>query len=142
MKISAWQKVCTLLKVESGSAAVEFVCLAIPLFLPIFIYLTHFSEVSNKELGARSLVREIVRAYVASENVDSARARAQMVMQVGAQRLGFSQGEISTMGLTFTCSDPRCLVPGERVRAELTLQLPISHRQVRTSAQEYVSPWQ
>jgi Flp pilus assembly protein TadG len=34
------------LKSESGSAIVEFVALAIPLFIPVFLYLNHFSGVS------------------------------------------------------------------------------------------------
>lgn len=129
-------------KAESGSAAVEFVLLAIPLFLPIFIYLTQFAEVSNKEMSARTLVREAVRAYVASENLRSAEQRANVVLHYGADRLGFSQAEISSMALTFSCSTFSCLTPGERVRADLRLRLPISHRQVHVSAQEYVSPWQ
>jgi hypothetical protein len=127
---------------ELGSAAVEFVLLAIPLFLPIFIYLTQFAEVSNKEMSARALVREVVRAYVVSENLDVAEQRANVVLQYGANRLGFTSPEISSMTLSFTCSSFRCLAPGERVRADLRLQLPLSHRGVHVSAQEYVSPWQ
>ncbi len=131
-----------LLKDESGSASVEFVILAIPLFLPIFIFLAQFSEVSVKEMNARTLVREIVRTYVTSENLDNAGARATTVMQYGAQRLGFTNSEIDSMSLSFDCSSHSCLSPGERVRADLRFILPISHRIVHVSAQEYVSPWQ
>lgn len=127
---------------EIGSATVEFVLLAVPLFLPIFIYLTQFAEVSNKEISARTLVREVVRAYVASENLGVAQQRANLVLQYGAGRLGFTRSEISSMTLTFSCSGSSCLSPGERVRADLRVQLPLSHREVHVSAQEYVSPWQ
>ena len=127
---------------EIGSATVEFVLLAVPLFLPIFIYLTQFAEVSNTEMSARTLVREVVRAYVASENLGVAQQRANLVLQYGADRLGFTRSEISSMALTFSCSSSRCLSPGERVRADLRVQLPLSHREVHVSAQEYVSPWQ
>lgn len=127
---------------EIGSATVEFVLLAVPLFLPIFIYLTQFAEVSNKEMSARTLVREVVRAYVASENLGVAQQRANLVLQYGADRLGFTRSEISSMALTFSCSSSSCLSPGERVRADLRVQLPLSHREVHVSAQEYVSPWQ
>lgn len=142
MKFSLPQKVSKNMKVESGSAAVEFVLLAIPLFLPVFIYLTLFAEVSNKEMSARTLVREVVRAYVASENLRGAEQRAHLVLHYGANRLGFTQAEISSMSLTFSCSTSSCLTPGARVRADLRLQLPISNRTVHVSAQEYVSPWQ
>jgi len=127
---------------DSGSASVEFVILAIPLFLPIFIYLTQFAELSNSEINARSLVRQIVRAYVASESIDEARFRAEVVLNYGAERLGFSRSDIASMRLSFSCSADPCLTPGARVRGNLALNSPISHRVVQVSAQEYVSPWQ
>lgn len=142
MKLRVHRKILKSKKTESGSATVEFVLLAIPLFLPVFIYLTQFAEVSSKEMSARTLVREVVRAYVASENLGAAEQRANVVLHYGADRLGFTQSEISSMALTFSCSTSSCLTPGERVRGDLRLQLPISHRQVHVSAQEYVSPWQ
>jgi Flp pilus assembly protein TadG len=142
MKFRVCQRVSRIGNTDSGSATVEFVLLALPLFLPIFIYVTQFAEISNKELSARTLVREVVRAYVASENVDAAEQRASMVLQYGAERLGFTRTEISSMALNFSCSSSRCLTPSGRVRADLRLQLPLSHREVHVSAQEYVSPWQ
>ena len=128
--------------IDSGSASVEFVILAIPLFLPIFIYLTQFADLSNSEIESRSLVRQIVRAYVSTQSLDDARSRAEIVMNYGAGRLGFSQSEISAMRLTFSCSANPCLTPGARVRGNLILSSPSSHRLVSVSAQEYVSPWQ
>jgi hypothetical protein len=127
---------------DSGSAAVEFVILAIPLFLPIFIYLTQFAELSNSEIESRSLVRQIVRAYVSTQELGDARSRAETVLNFGARRLGFSQSEISAMQLSFTCSADPCLTPGARVRGNLTLFTLASHRVVKVSAQDYVSPWQ
>ena len=53
---------------ESGSATIEFALLAIPLFLPISLFLNHFATLSNSELVARTLVRESLRAYVTSPN--------------------------------------------------------------------------
>ena len=47
----------------------EFVILAIPLFLPILIYISQFADVSAKEINGRNLVREVVRAYVTSEDL-------------------------------------------------------------------------
>lgn len=130
------------MKTSTGSASVEFVVLAIPLFLPLFIYLTQFAELSNSEIQARSLVRQIVRAYVSSQSSDDARLRADFVLNYGAQRMGFSPADISSMRVTFSCSADPCLTPGARVRANLTLASPRTHRVVEVSAQEYVSPWQ
>ena len=139
---SSIKKFRSRLGADSGSASVEFVILAIPLFLPIFIYLTQFAELSNAEIKARSLVRQVVRAYVSSESIDDAQSRANLVLNYGGERLGFRSAEIASMRLTFTCSANPCLTPGARVRGTLTLDAPSSHRSVQVSAQEYVSPWQ
>lgn len=120
----------------------EFVILAIPLFLPLFMYLTQFAELSSSEIQARSLVRQIVRAYVSSQSLDDATNRANTVLDYGAHRLGFTPAEISDMRISFSCSADPCLTPGARVRAILTMSAPRSHRLVEVSAQEYVSPWQ
>jgi hypothetical protein len=72
----------------------------------------------------------------------SAQGRADLVLKYGAQRMGFSLEEISSMKLNFSCSSRNCLEPGERVFAELELRLAGVNRIVRTSAQQYVSPWQ
>jgi len=142
MPTSGLRRILAAITNDAGSASVEFVILAIPLFLPIFIYLTQFAELSNSEIKARSLVRQIVRAYVASESLDDARSRANVVLNYGAGRMGFSQSDITSMRLTFSCSADPCLTPGARVRGNLTLTSPTSHRLVQVSAQEYVSPWQ
>lgn len=142
MSTSSLRRILATITQDAGSASVEFVILAIPLFLPIFIYLTQFAELSNSEIKARSLVRQIVRAYVASESLDDARSRASVVLNYGASRMGFSQFDIASMRLTLSCSADPCLTPGARVRGNLILISPATHRLVQVSAQEYVSPWQ
>lgn len=127
---------------ERGSAAVEFVVLAIPLFLPILIFLGQFSNVSRSEIQARNLVREVVRAYVSSSNVAQAEANASAVFGLGRARLAFTQSEMASMSFALACSARPCLTPGGRVRGEITLTPDGSARVVQVSAQEYVSPWQ
>lgn len=135
-------KLVSLSHIQAGSASVEFVILAIPLFLPIILYLTQFAEVSNAELKARSLIREVVRAYVSSENLGEAQENSHLVLTYGATKLGFTPDEIAGMKITFLCSASPCLVPGSRVRSDLEFRLSRTHRRVLVSAQEYVSPWQ
>lgn len=142
MPASPLARNCLRMRQDSGAASVEFVILAIPLFLPIFIYLAQFAELSNSEIKARSLIRQVVRAYVASESSESAQSRANIVLDYGAVRMGFSSSEITSMRLTFSCAADPCLTPGARVRGNLTLASLRSHRVVEVSAEEYVSPWQ
>ena len=68
-----WRKITMHLRREDGGAIVEFVALAIPLFIPIFIYLNSFSSISANEVIARSMAREVLRVYVISENDGAAR---------------------------------------------------------------------
>ena len=127
---------------ESGSAVVEFVLLAIPLFLPILIFVGQFSELSSGEAGSRTLVREVVRAFVSGDDESDARRRALAVMDFAAQKLGFSEVEIRSMRLSFECSTKPCFSSGAKVRVSLQLQLSGTGRQINVSAQEFVSPWQ
>jgi hypothetical protein len=76
------------LKNESGSAVVEFVALALPLFVPVIIFLSQFAVLSNDEFIVRTLARESVRAYILSANDLSATANARNTMNTGARELG------------------------------------------------------
>lgn len=127
---------------DSGSASVEFVLLAIPLFLPILIFVNQFASLSNSELVARTLVRESLRAYVTSENPLVASSRANQVLVEGAKIAGLKQEEIRNLKLNFECSEFPCISPGGKIRAILSLRLPNQNREVRAEAEEYISPWQ
>jgi hypothetical protein len=127
---------------ESGSASVEFVLLAIPLFLPIILFLNHFATLSNSELVIRTLVRESLRAYVTSPNNEVAPNRAWQVLSVGGRAEGLSTEEISNLDLKFQCSKTPCISEGGRIRATLKMQLPNQDRTVSAQAEEFISPWQ
>ena len=130
------------LKSEEGSASVEFVLLAIPLFLPILLFLNHFATLSNSELVARTLVRESLRAYVTSPDNDVAADRAFQVLRVGGQTEGLSQAEIDSLDLSFQCSASPCISPNGRIRATLKMPIPNQQRIVIAEAEEFISPWQ
>ena len=53
---------------ERGSASVEFVALAIPLFIPLFIYINSFASMSDGQDSLRTLAREAMRGFVTSSN--------------------------------------------------------------------------
>ena len=126
---------------EKGSASVEFTALAIPLFLPIFLFLQQFAALSSEESIARTLARESVRAFVSSSSDSVARAVAGEIIRVGGAELGLTDLELDGISLTFECSDSPCLSPNARIRARVEIKSPKSGRTVVASAQEYVSPW-
>lgn len=127
---------------KTGSASVEFVLLAIPLFLPILLFLNHFASLSNSELVARTLVRESLRAYVTAPNNEIAPNRAWQVMTVGGRAEGLTEEQIRNLNIDFECSATPCITPNARIRATLRMQLPGQGREVTAQAEEYISPWQ
>ena len=126
---------------ESGSAIVEFVALAIPLFIPVFIYLNSFTSISGNEAVVRVLAREGVRAYVASDNDQAGRVVSEQVVQLIAKHLGLTETEIKSLSVNYECSRLPCLSANSRIRLTISYSDEHSHRVVEASAQENVSPW-
>ena len=127
---------------EEGSASVEFVVLALPLFIPIFIFLGQFSAVSSHELVLQTLARESLRSYIESSNDKTGEALIRQLIEVGGKNLGLSQQEISAINVEMKCSKSPCHQPNGRVRITLRMDPSVSHgRTIEAAAQEYFSPW-
>ncbi len=128
-------------KEDKGSAIVEFVALAIPLFIPIFIYLNNFASVSGNEAIVRVLAREGLRAYVASDSDHAGREVSAQALTVIAQHLGLTASEIQTLTAKYDCSNNPCLSSNGRIRLTVSYIDEQSHRTIEASAQEHVTPW-
>lgn len=128
-------------KDESGSAIVEFVALAIPLFIPVFIYLNSFASVSGNEAIVRVMAREGVRAYAASETDHSGRIVSQQAIVLIARNMGLTSSEINTLDINYECSRLPCLSANSRIRLTISYSDSRSHRTIEASAQENISPW-
>lgn len=129
-----WRK----FRCEQGGAIVEFVALALPLFIPIFIYLGHYASISDQESVLRTLAREMSRAVVTSENDEVAERVAEEVFFKGGEVLGLGEA-ISSGSLSFTlqCNSKPCISPNNEIVISI-----FSESLKRTiSAVEYVSPW-
>ena len=128
-------------KSETGNATVEFVALAIPLFIPIFIYLNHFSSVSANEEIARSMAREILRVYVISENDDAARDLSGKATQLLARQWHLTDSEVASLRTRMDCSRFPCLTADGRIKLTISFTDEQTGRFVSASAQEHLSPW-
>ncbi len=127
---------------ERGSASVEFVLLALPLFIPIFIFLGQFSALSSHEMTMQTLARESVRAFVESSSDESGGVLIKEVIKVGGEKLGLSEAEIKAIDVYIECSNSPWHSPHCRVRITLTMDPSVNHgRGVTAAAQEYFSPW-
>lgn len=129
------------LREDHGSAIVEFVALAIPLFIPIFIYLNQFASLSGNEAIVRVLAREGVRAYVASDSDHAGREVSAQALTIIATHLGLTTHEIGTLAARYQCSENPCLSANGRIRITVSYVDAQSHRMIEASAQEHVSPW-
>jgi Flp pilus assembly protein TadG len=129
------------LKSESGSAIVEFVALAIPLFIPVFIYMNYFSSVSVNEEIARSMAREVLRVYVLSENEFAARNLSGSALNLLAQQWKLTESEVATMRTHMDCTRIPCLSANARIKLTISFTDEQTGRVISASAQEHLSPW-
>lgn len=125
---------------ERGSASAEFSILAIPLFIPLFIFIGHFANATDSQDSLRTLARESVRAFVSSSNDQIAYYVANQVIAKGGEVLGQEN-----IGIRITCSASPCISPDAQVIVHLTSRnpgnSPFSFSAIEVSAIEYVSPW-
>ena len=129
------------LKNENGSAVVEFVALALPLFVPVIIFLSQFAALSNDEFIVRTLARESVRAYILSANDLSATLNARNTMKTGARELGLKEERIKDLNFTVDCAGLFCITPDNKVEITITLRSQDGKRVSTATARETVSPW-
>ena len=127
-----------LLLCEEGSAIVEFVALALPLFIPIFIFLNSFAISSDAQGSLTTLSREIARGFVVSENDSKAGEVAYEIFVKGANVLGYGE-ELANGTLSFDikCGHLPCISPNNQV----VVTVKSTRSQSSVSAVEYVSPW-
>jgi hypothetical protein len=129
-------------KREEGSASMEFVVLALPLFIPIFIFLGQLSAVSSHEMVLQTLARESLRSYIESSNDQTGEVLIRQVIEIGGKNLGLSQEEIGAIDVEMKCSKSPCHQPNGRVRITLRMDPSVSYgRTIEAAAQEYFSPW-
>jgi hypothetical protein len=129
------------LKNENGSAVLEFVALALPLFVPVIFFLSQFAALSNDEFIARTLARESVRAYILSANDLSATINARNTIKTGARELGLKEERIKDLNFTVDCAGLFCITPENKVEITITLRSQDGKRLSTATARETVSPW-
>lgn len=103
---------------DEGSAVVEFVLIATPLFLPALLFFVAMHSTAMEELRVQNLARQTARAFVTADSISQGHQRIKFVLD------RYSKIESSSSkryGFTYnvSCSSERCLTPGSRVRIEL-----------------------
>ena len=106
---------------DEGSAILEFVAIAIPLFIPLILYFGVLNERVQENLSLQNLARQVARAYVTAPNEMLAGDRAEAVLSAfrGSDQSGKTQRQIS---ISVDCSKQPCLTPDARVKVTLRLE--------------------
>lgn len=123
---------------EEGSAVLEFVALALPLFIPLFLFLNQYSIASDMQSSLRTLSREMARGFVTSENDEVAQRVTEEIFLRGASVLGL-EDEVATRDLTyfFRCRNQPCISPNN----EIVITVKSQSTDTAISTVEYVSAW-
>lgn len=111
---------------EDGSAVVEFVILAIPLFLPITIYLSSIYQNSTIITDLSELARQTARAYVTSSSEQFEIARINTVLNEFELKVLVPQGVEQIPTIEIHCASTPCLTPNSKVEATATIIEPAS----------------
>ncbi len=126
---------------DKGSAILEFLLLALPLFLPLTLFLANVSHKSQIEFDANNLARQLVRAYATSPDASVAPLRVAKVEQTFEEHILKPHGITVPASFSINCSSNPCLSPGSRI--ELTVSLTSLSSASKASAKviEYVDQW-
>lgn len=105
---------------ESGSAILEFIMVALPLFIPLALYLSAVNSSAQGSLELENVARQVARAYVTSPSQDLAITRAYEVLAVYQNQILPAHGSLEHLDLTVQCEDQPCLTPDAKVIITIT----------------------
>jgi Flp pilus assembly protein TadG len=132
-----FQEVARLFQEESGSAVLEFIMVALPLFLPLAIFLQSV-EAKSQGLGdLNNAARQVARAFTTSPSEELAPVRANEVLMTYQNEFHLSRGGHSTLTLSINCQMQPCLTPN----AKVTVTLTESDLGLSASASQIVDAW-
>ena len=123
---------------EEGSAVLEFVALALPLFIPLFIFLNQYAISSDMQSSLRTLSREMARGFVTSENDEVAERVTFEIYSKAAVVLGFEEELANgTLSYSYRCRNQPCISPNN----EIVVTVNLSSSNASISTVEHVSAW-
>jgi Flp pilus assembly protein TadG len=128
MKRLGWQslnKLLNSLKDENGSAVIEFVVLALPLYVPFALYLGVIHSQSQSAFDAHNLARQAARAFITSPSEALTQARVDTVVQAFSSEVLAKHGITAKPVLSVQCGANPCLTPDAEVKVTVTLADPL-----------------
>ena len=109
-----------LVKNENGSASLEFIILAIPLFIPLALYLSSANGNSQELQTLNNAARQSARAFVTSSTEELAPVRAEEVLSVFQGQSPPGERGGAMMQISISCESTPCLTPNSKVTVKVT----------------------
>jgi Flp pilus assembly protein TadG len=106
---------------DCGSAIIEFVVLALPLMIPIIIYLGAVQANSALNSDLHNLARQSARAFITSPTESYEYARLQSIVSIFQSHILQPDGISDVPTVTVECSASPCLTPDARVKVTASL---------------------
>ena len=126
---------------EEGSAIIEFVIYALPLFITLIIYLTAVNQSAQIQYEARNFARQLARAYVTSPSAEFTGARIAAVKDVFVTS-SFAANKIDpNPRIEISCSLNPCLSPNGKVSITVYLKSIFSNSKASATAVQTVDAW-
>lgn len=132
---------------EEGSAIVEFVVLGLPLFLPLFIFLTSLTQISSDQRIVQSLARQVARGFVTAPDEENARARVEVIKGIyqekyfKSNRSDLSSTSSRIIEISVNCSANPCLTLNSKVSVIAQLTSRDGQHKYTATAAEIVDAW-
>jgi len=105
---------------ESGSAVLEFVMIAVPLFIPLALYLNSVQSTAQGLSDLHNAARQVARAFITSPSETLAPVRANEVLALYQNQILPTHGEKSILSMSVQCETVPCLTPDAKVTIEIT----------------------
>jgi len=126
---------------EDGSAVVEFIALALPLFIPLAIFMANVQHDSSIQFQARNLARQVARVYVTSHSEIEGAQRVRTLEGVFMAEVFNQTSDISQPVIGIFCSASPCIKPGSRIHVEVEIVRTDGRILTKVSADEVVDKW-
>ena len=133
---------------EEGSAIVEFVLIATPLFIPALLFFIALQHVSINEIQVENLARQSLRAFTTASSISEGHQRIQLILKKYAdvERDNVRVESPEKFTYNISCGGKKCLTPGSFVEIDLYRVVDTSFddgrgRKVVASAVGIVDKW-
>jgi hypothetical protein len=126
---------------SAGSAILEFIMLALPLFIPLAIFLTNVSQTSTITSDLQNYARQYLRAYVTSPDSSYLPQRMEVVNRIFEENVFKKDGLKLPLAVNLVCTNTPCLSPGGLIRVEVHAVSPTSGKSYFVTATGSAGPW-